>query len=222
MFILTRALLPHRSSCQSGRIVALQCSGERFPPVPGPQDLCLDAAASLPHFPCSPRPPAGRAGAGACAPVPCRVRAAGRGSQGGGGHRRVPRALALAGQCVPGLPAPLWGLRAGPRVDPHGSSLCAQVPRAPCAHPGAPCAHPIPGGSLSPSPAPCAHTSVLIAPRSGQCPSRSVPGRCQPQPGRFLRELSPAVPSGPRRGCQSGKSSHTRSTTTAAWTTTSP
>uniref|UniRef100_U3JU13 Uncharacterized protein n=1 Tax=Ficedula albicollis TaxID=59894 RepID=U3JU13_FICAL len=26
MFVLTRALLPHRSSCQSGRIVALQCS----------------------------------------------------------------------------------------------------------------------------------------------------------------------------------------------------
>lgn len=93
-----------RSSCESGRIVALQCSGRCLPLPPAP-----------PPAPSRPSRP------------PCRLWAASRGPAGGRGHGRSPRALALAGERAPRLPAPLRGLGAGAPLDPDRSTLPAQV-----------------------------------------------------------------------------------------------
>lgn len=133
MCILTRGLFPRRSSCESGQIVALKCSGECLSPLLCPQELPLDlAVSSLPLYPL-PSPASIRVWHPELrltrAPrLSCRVRAAPRCCAGGRGGGRAPGTLALAGQRVPWLPAPLRRLCAGTRMDRHGSSLCAQVP----------------------------------------------------------------------------------------------
>lgn len=101
----------HRSSCESGRVVALQCSGG-WPP------LCIPCGLQT-LVPTEPRPS-------------CSLRAAnGTGGPRGGGRGCCPGALAMAGECPPRLPAPLRWLRAGTALDRHRRPLRAQVQSCP-------------------------------------------------------------------------------------------